>query len=185
MLCAILIAGSALGQTDDFPQIDLPSLPEQAASVPAPLNEPAAAIPEKPAKTEPVPSNVSVISDESRTPIAPVSPEHTAQAKSTGVVKTLANLLLVLAVGFLLFYFLKKTKGTLGARLPKEIFEPLGDLPCTGKAKFKVVRFGSKLLLLAVGGEGVEPLAELTDPHEVAALMNCFKNADTLRKGKE
>lgn len=184
-LFAILIADAISGQTDDFPQIDPAVLPEQPAGELSPPTEPVAAIPEKPIHFEPVPSDDLTASGESRTPIAPISPEHASNAKSAGVVKTLVNLLLALAVGFLLFYFLKKTKGPVANRLPKEIFESIGDLPCTGKAKFKVVRFGSKLLLLAVGVERIEPLAELTDPHEVAALMNCFKNTDTLRKGKK
>lgn len=189
LTAVLLIAFAANGRGDDF------SVPDASPiSAPGTATANTADTPNAPNTFTPL--NTSSESrahqpaaggDEARTPIAPEQPEHKAAHKSgSAFVRMTANLLLVLAVGFLVFYFLKKSAPRNNARLPKEIFERLGEIPWTSKTRLTVVRFGSKLLLLSTGGERVETVAELTDPHEVAALLNRVKSdADVLKEGRK
>lgn len=54
--------------------------------------------------------------------------------------------------------------------LPSEAFSLLGVAPLAGRNVAHLIRLGNKLVLLAVGAEGVQTLAEVTDPAEVDRL---------------
>lgn len=54
--------------------------------------------------------------------------------------------------------------------LSSEVVELLGRSPLAGRQQMHVVRFGSRLLLVAVSPDGAETLAEITDPSEVDRL---------------
>lgn len=56
------------------------------------------------------------------------------------------------------------------AILPTEAFEVLGRASLTGRQQAQVVRFGDKLILLAVSANGVESLAEVTSAEEVERI---------------
>ena len=60
----------------------------------------------------------------------------------------------------------KKGKSHAGT-LPAEAFALLGVAPLPGRSVAHLLRLGNKLVLVAVAPEGVQPLAEVTDPIEV------------------
>jgi len=51
--------------------------------------------------------------------------------------------------------------------LPSEAFSVLGRSPLTPQSYAQLLRLGNKLVLVAVGAEGAQTLAEVTDPLEV------------------
>lgn len=83
----------------------------------------------------------------------------------------LSSLAIVLGLFFVLVWFTRRAlpKGT--AMVPTEVVEPLGRVPLNGKQQMQLLRVGNKLVLLAVTQNGVEPLAEVTDPDEVERLV--------------
>ncbi len=67
-----------------------------------------------------------------------------------------------------------KNSGT----LPSEAFAVLGRAPLTAQSFAQLVRLGNKLVLVAVGADGAQPLAEVTDPLEVDRIAGlCSKSA--------
>ncbi|MAT70036.1 MAG: hypothetical protein CMJ58_10990 [Planctomycetaceae bacterium] len=54
--------------------------------------------------------------------------------------------------------------------LPAEAFALLGAAPIAGRHVAQLVRLGNKLLLLSITADGVQTLAEITDPAEVDRL---------------
>jgi flagellar biogenesis protein FliO len=58
-----------------------------------------------------------------------------------------------------------------GSRIvPSEVVEVLGRAPLAGRQQMHVVRFGNKVLLIAVTPAGAETLSEITEPAEVDRL---------------
>ena len=54
--------------------------------------------------------------------------------------------------------------------LSGEVVEVLGRSPLAGRQHMHVIRFGNRLLLVAVSPDGAETLAEVSDPAEVDRL---------------
>ena len=148
-----------------------------ALSVPSELPD-SPALPELPLGGPPTVSPPHEPVAETKTPIPPRGEKSesgdSSQKNRSGaasLLRTCANLALVLAVIFGLFYITKRFAPKPKESLPKEALETLGELPFTAKIRLRLVRFGPKLLLLAVSGDRVETVSELTDPTEIAALI--------------
>lgn len=88
-----------------------------------------------------------------------------------------SSLAVVLGLFFVFAWFIRRTGGGGLSLLPKEAVEVFGRAPLAGNRHMQIVRFGNKVLLLAVSPEHVETLAEVTDPIEVDRLTGLCKRA--------
>ena len=61
--------------------------------------------------------------------------------------------------------------------LSSDVVELLGRSPLAGRQQMHVIRFGNRLLLVAVSPDGAETLAEITDPPEVDRLAGLCQQA--------
>jgi flagellar biogenesis protein FliO len=77
------------------------------------------------------------------------------------------SLAIVLGLFFVVVYVSRRAGAGGPLSLPKEAFDVLGRAALAGRQQAQVVRFGDKLILLAVSATGVESLAEITSPEEV------------------
>jgi flagellar biogenesis protein FliO len=80
------------------------------------------------------------------------------------------SLAVVLGLFFVMTYFIRRNLPRGVQAPPGEVLEVLGRAPLPGKQQLQVVRFGSKLVLLSVTPEGVEAVAEITQPDEVQQI---------------
>ena len=82
----------------------------------------------------------------------------------------LGSLAVVLGLFLGLVWFMRRglPKGT--RLLSGEVVEVLGRAPLGGRQQMHVVRFGPKLVLIALSAGGAEALSEITDPAEVDRL---------------
>ena len=86
----------------------------------------------------------------------------------TGEIWTvITSLAMVLGLFFVVVFISRRTAAGGTMALPKEAFDVLGRAALAGRQQAQVVRFGDKLILLAVSATGVESLAEITSPDEV------------------
>jgi flagellar protein FliO/FliZ len=61
--------------------------------------------------------------------------------------------------------------------LPREAVAVLGRTPLAGSHSAHLVQLGNKLVLVSISPDGVSPLAEVTEPHEVHRLLGmCLRN---------
>lgn len=121
------------------------------------------------------PSAKTASAAQTKTPIIPeLSETDSPEKKSENVpglfFRMIANLLLVLAAVFLLFYFLKRFAPRQNQPGSKGIIDVVGEYPLTMKARLSILRFGSKLILVSIGGDRVETLAVIDDPAEIAEI---------------
>jgi flagellar biogenesis protein FliO len=91
-------------------------------------------------------------------------------------VTTFGSLAVVLAAFFVLAWFIKRTRPKGMTALPLEAVELLGRRPLDGKQHLQVVRFGNKILLVAVTANSAQTLCELDDVDEVNHVLElCHK----------
>ncbi len=90
--------------------------------------------------------------------------------RSSAFMTVAASLSVVLGLFFLVIWFARRSGRALHAQMPAEVLEVLGKSPLSARMQMHVVRFGNKLVLLAVSAEGAVSLAEITEPLEVDRL---------------
>ena len=99
--------------------------------------------------------------------------------KSTPPILTvLSSLAIVLGVFFILVWLMKRATPRQAGVLPQEVFEKLGSVPLSPKMHMHLFRLGGKLVLVSVTPDGMEPVAEVTDPDEVVHLIGLCKQND-------
>lgn len=95
-----------------------------------------------------------------------------------GAGRMLGSLGVVLAVFASAAWALKAGSGKRGEE-GAGVFEELGRFPLVGRHTAHIVRFGSKLLVLAPSQSGVEKLTELSTPEDVGRVLElCRSGAD-------
>jgi flagellar biogenesis protein FliO len=94
------------------------------------------------------------------------------------VMNVLSGLAIVLGVFFVLVWLMKRATPRQGGLLPKEVFEKLGSVPLSPKMHLQLFRLGGRLVLVSVTPDGMEPVAEVTDPDEVIHLIGLCKQND-------
>lgn len=92
------------------------------------------------------------------------------KANSPDVRRMLGSLALVVGGYLALVVVLRKFSGGGQKGIPAEVVSVLGNLPYGHKQNLRLVRLGSKLVLLLNGPEGTHPIGEITDPGEVEYL---------------
>ncbi|MDO5554545.1 MAG: flagellar biosynthetic protein FliO [Planctomycetia bacterium] len=88
------------------------------------------------------------------------------------LMKIFFSLALVLALFFALAWFLKKFSPHSTSALPRELLSIVGQTTLTSRHRLFLVRFSTKLVLLAVSADQVEVLSEITDSQEVASILS-------------
>jgi flagellar biogenesis protein FliO len=101
----------------------------------------------------------------SSAPAASGSPPTAGRA-----IATVASSLAVVAGLLVVVTWFARRYHPAAAGLPKEVFLHLGTTNLAGRQAIHVMRFGDKLLLVAAGPTGLQPLAELTDIDDVQRL---------------
>jgi flagellar biogenesis protein FliO len=66
--------------------------------------------------------------------------------------------------------------GRAAAALPPDVVQVYGKVPMNSKQWLHLVRVGSRLLVLLDSQQGMQRLAEITDPHEVQTLIGRFQD---------
>ncbi|HEY2148815.1 MAG TPA: flagellar biosynthetic protein FliO [Pirellulales bacterium] len=91
---------------------------------------------------------------------------------STGpaLLSMFGSLAIVLTLFFGLVWLLRRGMPRGSRIVPSEVVEVLGRAPLAGRQQMHVVRFGNKVLLIAVTPAGAETLSEITEPAEVDRL---------------
>lgn len=92
------------------------------------------------------------------------------------------SLTIVIGGYLILVWLLRLLQPKSGRQLPSDAVEVLGKTPFRPKESLQLVRLGSRLLLLLDSENGVQPLAEVTDPHEVDALLNAVQSPGRRRQ---
>lgn len=80
------------------------------------------------------------------------------------------SLAVVLGAFFLVVWVSRKTRPRGLTPLPGEVVELLGRAPLVGRQQTQLLRVGRKLVLVSITPTGVEPITEITEPHEVDRL---------------
>ncbi len=60
--------------------------------------------------------------------------------------------------------------------MPSDVFEVLGRAPLAGRQQAQIVRFGDKLILLAVSATGVDSIGEVDTPEEVDRIVSACQS---------
>jgi flagellar biogenesis protein FliO len=103
------------------------------------------------------------------------------KANSPDVRRMLGSLALVVGGYLALVVVLRKFNGGGQKGIPAEVVSVLGNLPYGHKQNLRLVRLGSKLVLLLNGPEGTHPIGEITDPGEVEYLAALCQGKRTAR----
>ncbi|MBQ1454541.1 MAG: hypothetical protein IIZ25_01665 [Thermoguttaceae bacterium] len=92
------------------------------------------------------------------------------------VTRSLTGLFFVLAVLFAFFYVAKRWSPARKRLCPEAFFQTMAVFPISSRVQGRVVRFGPKILLLAVSRDRVTVLTELTDLEQIASLTATLPN---------
>ncbi|MDX1962526.1 MAG: flagellar biosynthetic protein FliO [Pirellulales bacterium] len=106
------------------------------------------------------------------TPLVLAGPAATPPVakSSSGWVTMLLSLGLVIGLFLICMQLLKRTLPAAGQKLGSDVVGLLGQVPWQGRQSLQVIRFGNKLLLVAVSPAGCDTLTEITDPLEIDRL---------------
>ena len=88
-----------------------------------------------------------------------------------------AGLAIVLGLFMVCAWLVRRSGPKPTTPLPRDAVAVLGRTPLAGSHFAHLVQLGNKLVLVSVSPEGVSPLAEVTEPHEVHRLLGlCLRN---------
>ena len=96
---------------------------------------------------------------------------------------TLGGLIAVVALIYLTARMLKKGIPIGQRPLPDDALQVLGRKSLDYRNTLHLVRCGSKMLVVGSSPEGLSPLAEITDPAEVEALVDLCKPVESESSG--
>jgi len=101
-------------------------------------------------------------------PLAGPNAKTPAAASSWGSFGTmLGSLAIVLGLFVVTIKLLRRGMPGGKQRLGREVVEVLGQTPLANRQSLQVIRFGNKILLVAMSPDGCDTLTEITDPLEV------------------
>jgi flagellar biogenesis protein FliO len=137
---------------------------------PLPLNAAGIAVPENnaPANNAPRPINPNGAKP---IPLAGPNTKSPAAANSWSNFGTmLGSLAIVLGLFVVTIKLLRRGMPGAKQRLGSNVVEVLGQTPLAPRQTLQVIRFGNKILLVAMSPDGCDTLTEITDPLEVDRL---------------
>lgn len=93
-------------------------------------------------------------------------------------------LAIVLGSYFALVWFLRMLSPASNTHLPRDVIQVLGKTPFGNRQHLQLVRLGTKLLLLLETPDGIQPIAEVSDPREAEHLANLCDPKSKRRQGR-
>ena len=87
------------------------------------------------------------------------------------VIRVAASMTIVLAIFFLVIWFLRRSLPRQVKALPEEAFEVLGTATLSSRHTLQLVKIGSRLLLISLAAGGATSLVEISDEVEVERLL--------------
>jgi flagellar protein FliO/FliZ len=105
---------------------------------------------------------------------APATP-----SSGPAVLSMFGSLAVVIGLFLGLVWLLRRSSPKAARLLSSDVVELLGRSPLAGRQHMHVVRFGNRLLLVAVSADGAETLAEINDPVEVDRLAGLCQQTQT------
>ena len=105
-----------------------------------------------------------------------VAPTSVSETTRQAVVRVSASMAIVLAVFFLVIWFLRRSLPHQARILPEEAFEILGTAPLSSRHTIQLVRIGNRLLVVSLATGGVSSLAEISDIEEVDRLLSLCRS---------
>jgi flagellar biogenesis protein FliO len=122
--------------------------------------------------------------DVDRRPVARGSPGgieskriEKGKGDSGGWLHTLGALAVVIGLIFAVRIVLRRLAGRQGAGARREAIEVLARASLSARQQVSLVRLGRRLVLVGSGPSGMSPLAEVSDPEEVAELLEEVRSA--------
>lgn len=97
-------------------------------------------------------------------------------AGSDSAKRVVMSLALVLGAFFMVAW-LGRRRSVDNSLLPEEAVALLGELPLGGRDRVRLIKVGSKLVLISASAQGLQPLTEVDDPNEVARLIDVCRIA--------
>ena len=91
---------------------------------------------------------------------------------------TIVSLVAVAGLLLLMTKVLQKRSASGKGRLPTAVLEVLGKASLDYKHTLFLVRWGSRLLLVTVGANGLQTLAELRDPDEINQMLRVVRRKE-------
>jgi flagellar protein FliO/FliZ len=102
-----------------------------------------------------------------------------ATSSVPAVLSMFGSLAVVIGLFLGLVWLLRRGSPKAARLLSSEVVELLGRSPLAGRQQMNVIRFGNRLLLVAVSPDCAETLAEITDPLEVDRLAGLCQQTQT------
>lgn len=91
----------------------------------------------------------------------------------------LGSLAIVLGLFVVTIKLLRRGMPGAKQRLGRDVVEVLGQTPLAPRQTLQVIRFGNKILLVAMSPDGCDTLTEITDPLEVDRVAGMCQQAQT------
>lgn len=174
--CSLIVLGAVLGSRDVSAQsassngvVTLEAPPSSASRDGAPSDSTAPFSSVEP--SEGAQASQTALPPPSATP---PGPNHPAASRNNWWTP-LASLSLVLVLIVVAARVFRRYVPSANPSLPSEALEVLGSSQMDPKLRLHVVRWGSRLLLLGSGPQGVQSLAELSEPAEVENLVKACR----------
>jgi len=163
MTASLLLASSfsAAPTLAQFPQSDVAKIePATADQAARPIRPPG--------KTRPSSNGPAAVGD------------STQQA----VLRVAASMAIVLAVFFMVVWFLRRSLPQQSRVLPSDAFEILGTAALSARHSIQLVKVGNKLLVISLAVGGASSLAEIDDKEEVDRLLRLCRSSRRGRRSK-
>ena len=110
------------------------------------------------------------------TPLPGVPESGTPSSQIPGSLGSLLRTIAILGVMIVIFFLAnrwlrRKFPTAVVPKLPEGVFEILGRAPFTSRQNVLLVRFGDRIVLIALTPDGPVPLSEIDDPRQVGVMM--------------
>ena len=96
---------------------------------------------------------------------------ETARKSLPGLRQLLVSIGLLSLLFVVLILLLKKLRPKEAGKLPPDVFEVLGKSPLAFRQQVYFLRGGDRIFLVALSANGVDKIGEITDPGEVARVI--------------
>lgn len=162
VLFALLMSGVASSQTTDSHQLLAAGQGAQQTAVEKPLTPPADA------------GKVTASSDSKNEGDGKetTGKKHETTRKAVpGLRQLLVSIGLLSLLFVVLILLLKKLRPKEAGKLPPDVFEVLGKSPLAFRQQVYFLRGGDRIFLVALSANGVDKIGEITDPGEVARVI--------------
>ena len=166
----LFCASQAVFATENFTR----ALQESRDSV-LPRNRP---VPQQPRTTSSGPELSRTLSKQSQQITLPGQKSKTQVAQSGSIWRTIAALLVVLALFLVGAKLWRKQMPVANIGLPTEAIEILGRKPIEPRLFVYLIRCGSRILVVGSSDNGMQTLAEVTDPVEVDYLAGICRRPE-------